>query len=149
MYNCSDLNLEIAFCPLHEIFLGRFCFASFLSKNMLSKCVFGYFRPTFFHIVPILNWQETLFRQHDFLGLGGCSEKMDGQIHFLQTFPELQRLQPFLSSCTQGVKALGRQNERKFFYDMLALTSIFGLCFMSVCLIKSNCYSLIYSSLLL
>ena len=29
----------------------------------------------------------------------------------------------------------------------LALTSIFGLCFMLVCLIKSNCYSLIYSSL--
>ena len=26
-------------------------------------------------------------------------------------------------------------------------TSIFGLCFMSVCLMKSNCYSLIYSSL--
>ena len=30
----------------------------------------------------------------------------------------------------------------------LALTSIFGLCFMLVCLIKSNCYSLIYSSLI-
>ena len=29
----------------------------------------------------------------------------------------------------------------------MALTSIFGLCFMSVCLIKSTCYSLIYSSL--
>ena len=48
----------------------------------------------------------------------------------------------------QGVKAklLGRQNEKNFCYDMLALTSIFGLCFMSVCLIKSNCYSFIYSS---
>ena len=31
--------------------------------------------------------------------------------------------------------------------DRLAHTSIFGLCFMSVCQIKSNCYSLIYSSL--
>ena len=29
----------------------------------------------------------------------------------------------------------------------MAITSIFGLCFMSVCQIKSNCYSLIYSSL--
>ena len=29
----------------------------------------------------------------------------------------------------------------------MALTSIFGLCFMSVCLIKPNWYSLIYSSL--
>ena len=49
----------------------------------------------------------------------------------------------------QGVKAklLGRQNEKNFCYDMLALTSIFGLCFMSVYLIKSNCYSLIYFSL--
>ena len=50
---------------------------------------------------------------------------------------------------TQGVKVrtLGRKNERNFCYDRLAFTSIFGLCFMSVCLIKSNCYSLIYSSL--
>ena len=49
----------------------------------------------------------------------------------------------------QGVKArmLGRQNERNFCYDRLALTPIFGLCFMSVWLIKSNYYSLIYSSL--
>ena len=31
--------------------------------------------------------------------------------------------------------------------DRLALPSTFGLCFMSVCLIKSVCYSLIYSSL--
>ena len=54
-----------------------------------------------------------------------------------------------LIKLTQGVKArtLGRQNERNFCYDRLALTSIFGLCFMWVCLIKSNCYSLIYSSL--
>ena len=42
---------------------------------------------------------------------------------------------------------LCRQNESKFAYYWLALTSIFGLCFMPVCLIKSNCYSLIYSSL--
>ena len=50
----------------------------------------------------------------------------------------------------QGVKArtLGRQNERNFCYESLALNSIFGFCFMSVCLIKSNCYSLIYSSLI-
>ena len=34
-----------------------------------------------------------------------------------------------------------------FCYDRLALTSIFGLSFMLVCLTKSNCYSLIYSSL--
>ena len=50
----------------------------------------------------------------------------------------------------QGVKAriLGRQNESNFCYDRLALTSIFCMYFMSVCLIKSNCYSLIYSSLI-
>ena len=49
----------------------------------------------------------------------------------------------------QGVKArmLSRQNERNFCYDMLAVASLFGLRFISVCLIKSNCYSLIYSSL--
>ena len=49
----------------------------------------------------------------------------------------------------QGVKvgSLGRQNERNSSYFRLAPTSIFGLCFMSVCLIKSNCYSLMYSSL--
>ena len=36
----------------------------------------------------------------------------------------------------QGVKVsmLGRQNERNFCFDRLALTSMFGLCFMSVCL---------------
>ena len=50
---------------------------------------------------------------------------------------------------TQGVKVgtLGRQIERNCSYVWLAHTSIFGLCFMSVCLMKSNCYSLIYSSL--
>ena len=49
----------------------------------------------------------------------------------------------------QGVKVgtLGRQNERNSSYIRLAHTSIFGLCFMSVCLMKSNSYSLIYSSL--
>ena len=49
----------------------------------------------------------------------------------------------------QGVKvrSLGTQNERNSSYVRLAQISIFGLCFMSVCLIKSNCYSLIYSSL--
>ena len=39
------------------------------------------------------------------------------------------------------------QNDRNFALDRLALTSIFGLCFMPVCIIKSNCYYLIYSSL--
>ena len=59
------------------------------------------------------------------------------------------QLQPMLVVFGQRVKArtLGRQNERNFCYDRLAHTSIFGLCFMWVCLIKSNCYSLIYSSL--
>ena len=49
----------------------------------------------------------------------------------------------------QGDKArtLERHNERNFCYVRLALTSIFGLCFMVVCLTKSNYYSLIYSSL--
>ena len=42
---------------------------------------------------------------------------------------------------------LGRQNERNISYIKLAHTSIFGLCFMPVCLMKSNCYTLIYSSL--
>ena len=46
-----------------------------------------------------------------------------------------------------NVGMLGRQNERKNNYVRLAYTSIFGLCFMPVCLMKSNCYSLIYSSL--
>ena len=50
--------------------------------------------------------------------------------------------------CNQGVKVgtLGRQNESNLAYFWLALTSIFGLCFMPVCLIKSN--SFIYSSLI-
>ena len=49
----------------------------------------------------------------------------------------------------QGVKVgtLGRQIERNSSYVWLAHTSIFGLCFMSVCLIKSNGYSFKYSSL--
>ena len=44
----------------------------------------------------------------------------------------------------QGVQArmLGRQNERNNSYIRLACTSIFGLFFMPVCLLKSNCYSL-------
>ena len=48
----------------------------------------------------------------------------------------------------QGVKVgmLGRQTERNCSFLRLAHTSIFGLCFMPVCLIISNCYSLIYSS---
>ena len=41
-----------------------------------------------------------------------------------------------------------RQNESIFAYFWLTLSSIFGLYFMSVCLIKSNCYSLLYSSLI-
>ena len=47
----------------------------------------------------------------------------------------------FWETHAQGVKAktLGRQNESNFCYVRLALTSIFGLFFMSVCL-KSNCY---------
>ena len=50
----------------------------------------------------------------------------------------------------QGSKVwtFGRQNERYSSYIRLAHTSIFGLCFMSVCLMKSICYSLIYSSLI-
>ena len=50
---------------------------------------------------------------------------------------------------SHGVKVgtLGRQNERNICYVRLTHTSIFGLCFMSVCLMKSNCYSFIYSSL--
>ena len=50
----------------------------------------------------------------------------------------------------QGVKVgtLGWQNERNSSCVIrLAQTSLFGLCFMSVCLMKSHCYSLIYSSL--
>ena len=47
----------------------------------------------------------------------------------------------------QGAKArmLGRQNERNSSYVRLAQTSIFGFCFLSVCLTKSNCFSLIFS----
>ena len=48
----------------------------------------------------------------------------------------------------QGIEggALGRQSERNFAYDWLALTSIFGLCLMSVCLLELNCYSFLYFS---
>ena len=46
------------------------------------------------------------------------------------------------------VGMLCRQNERNSRYIRLAHTSIFGLYFISVCLMKSNCYSLIYSSLI-
>ena len=41
------------------------------------------------------------------------------------------------------VRTLCRQNESNLAYFWQALTSIFGLCFMSVSQIKSNCYSLI------
>ena len=53
----------------------------------------------------------------------------------------------FYVTFVQGVNVgmLGRQNERKNSYVRLAYTSIFGLCNMSV----SNCYSVIYSSLLI
>ena len=37
------------------------------------------------------------------------------------------------------VGTLGRQNKRNSSYVMLAHTSIFGLCFMLVCLMKANC----------
>ena len=53
----------------------------------------------------------------------------------------------------QGAKVgtLGRQNERNSSNVWLAYAFIIGLCFMfgflSVCLMKSNCFSLIYSSL--
>ena len=49
----------------------------------------------------------------------------------------------------QGVQArmLYRQNESNLAQDWLAFTSIFGLRFMPVSIIKSNCNSLIYSSL--
>ena len=55
----------------------------------------------------------------------------------------------YVSCISQGaqVGTLCRQNERNFAYDRLAVIFIFGLCFMPVCIIKSNCYSLIYSSL--
>ena len=48
-----------------------------------------------------------------------------------------------------NIGKLGRQNERNNNYVKLAHTSIFGLCFLSVYLMKSNCYTLIYSSLVL
>ena len=56
-----------------------------------------------------------------------------------------------MMSVAQGAKAvlLGRQNERNVGKYRLALTFVFGLCFMSVYLIKSNCYSLIFYSLVL
>ena len=67
-----------------------------------------------------------------------------------QKWPHLRFNGRWQNDCSnQGVKVrtLGRQNERNFAYDRLALATIFGLCFMLVCLIKSNCYSFIYSSL--
>ena len=55
----------------------------------------------------------------------------------------------FFVKMDQGVKVvmLGRQNERNSSYVRLAHTSFFGLCFMFFCLMKSNCYFFIYSSL--
>ena len=44
-------------------------------------------------------------------------------------------------------QTLVRQNDRHKSYVRPANTSIFGLFFVSVCLMKSICYSLIYSSL--
>ena len=37
------------------------------------------------------------------------------------------------------VRTLCSQNERNVALDLVALTSIFGLCFMPGCIIKSNC----------
>ena len=64
----------------------------------------------------------------------------------LSKHPSLVRI---FSELHPGVKVvtLGRQNKRNSSYVRLAHTSIFGLCFMSVCLMKSNCYSLKNSSL--
>ena len=61
----------------------------------------------------------------------------------------LNHSQSLCYSHTQGVKVgtLGRQNERNRSYVRRDHTSIFGLRFKSVCLMKLNCYSLIYSSL--
>ena len=77
----------------------------------------------------------------------------ESQIQFDQANPDvsisnqiiLLLFNIFFFCLGQGVKAttLGRQNQKNFCYERLALTSIFGLCFMSICLIKSNCYSLI------
>ena len=46
------------------------------------------------------------------------------------------------------VGMLCRQNESNSRYIRLAHTSIFGLYFMLVCLMKSICYSFVYSSLI-
>ena len=53
------------------------------------------------------------------------------------------------STLKQGaqVRMLCRENEKNFANDGLALTSMFGSCFIQVCQNKSNCYSLTYSSL--
>ena len=61
------------------------------------------------------------------------------------TFP--LNLPFYVDGAGAKVGTLGRQNERDSCYVRLAHTSIFCLCFMSVCLMKSNWYSLIYSSL--
>ena len=56
-------------------------------------------------------------------------------------------MKPYFTKFEQGAKVgtLGRQNESS--YVRLAFTSIFGLRFMSVYLMKSSSYSIVYSSL--
>ena len=45
----------------------------------------------------------------------------------------------FVSYARAKVGMLGRQIDRNSSFVRLAHTSIFGLCYMSVCLMKSNC----------
>ena len=56
----------------------------------------------------------------------------------------------YLTTC-RGSKLERQADKMREIIAMLGwltpLYAIFGLCFMSVCLMKSNCYSLIYSSL--
>ena len=65
----------------------------------------------------------------------------------LRRGPMFQRM----SVCHEQKPLSSLQNDgivKNCIYSTLAHTSIFGLCFMSVYQMKSNCYSLIYSSLM-
>ena len=104
------------------------------------------------HLIPFLSvsirqyvtlFVEFLFQQMIFL----LSDFRNDNTTEIRRLPMVQS-QVYINQGAQ-VRTLCRQNERNFALDMLALTSIFGLCFTPVYIIKSNCNSLTYSSLIL
>ena len=134
---------------IQELFIylesERFCL-NFLS-NVYYMCCFLYYKCSI--LCSVLYLKRDIVYHICGIQFYDIST-LDLEIN-LQYSKNINKSSMFAMVFNQGVKArtLGRQNERNFCYARLALTSIFGLCFMSVCLIKSNCYSLIHSSLCL